>query len=124
MRGFFLDLCSSSHMRGFGKLGLHQSVVSSCGWLLLRNVGQQTDLKSEALITYKDALFVIRKGIQLIIYLWLVSSLGNVNSSCLGNSGYKFWHRSHPIQILWSGGKKSVKLFMVLSEMVSTLLLC
>lgn len=124
MRGSFLDLCSSSHMRGFGKLGLRLNVVSSCGWRPLSNVGRQIDLKSGALITRKDALFVIRTGRQLIIYLWLASSLGNVGSSCSSNSACKFWHHNHPIEISWSGGKKSVKLFVILSEMVSTLLLC
>jgi hypothetical protein len=95
MRVSFLDQWSSSLMRGFGKLGLCPNVVSSCGWWLIRNVGRQIELKSEVWIIRKYVLFVIRKGRQLTICLWLVSSLGNAGSSFLGNSGCKFWHRNH-----------------------------
>jgi hypothetical protein len=40
IRDSFLDQWSSSIMRGFGKLGIHPNVGSSCGWLLIRSVGR------------------------------------------------------------------------------------
>jgi hypothetical protein len=36
-------------MIGFGKLGLYPNVISSCGWLLIRSVGWQIDLKKQSL---------------------------------------------------------------------------
>jgi hypothetical protein len=119
MRGFFLDLCNLNIMRGFEKLRHRQTVVSSCGWLPLRSVGQLIGLKSVGLITQKDVFSVTRKGSQLIIYLWLVSSLDNVGSSCLDNLGFKVEHHNQTIKVSWIGGKMSVKLLLVLSEMVS-----
>jgi hypothetical protein len=55
-----------------GKLGLRLNVGSFYGWLLIRSVGRQIDLKSGVWIIRKDVLFVTRKGRQLIICLWLL----------------------------------------------------
>jgi hypothetical protein len=106
-------------LRGFGKLGHRQNVVSSCGWLPLRNVGRLISLKSVGLITQKDVLSLTRKGSQLTIYLWLVSSLDNVGSSCLENLRSKVGHHNQTIKVSWIGGKMSVKLLLVLSLKVS-----
>jgi hypothetical protein len=71
------------------------------------------------LIIQKDVLSVTSKGSQLIIFLWLVSSLNNVGSTCLDNLNSKVGLHNQTIKLSWTGGKMSVKLLLVLSEKVS-----
>lgn len=94
MKVCFWDLRHLDTIKEYGNLGHCQNIVSSFGWLPIRDVGQLIDWQSEAWIIQRNVFYVIKRKKIWTTSLCNVPSHGNSGTFYSGNSVFTLLHHS------------------------------